>query len=84
MDTTCLFAADVCETRAVDEDASGAELAAIRCASRDILLAYAVLACVCCSSGALLCAVRVACRIARGIDATGAIEWCRRCPSKLI
>ena len=83
-DTTCLFPWDVCEIRAVDENVSGAEFAAVRNASCEILVAFAVLACVCRSTGALLCAAGVACRIARGIDATGAIEWCRTCPSKLM
>ena len=83
-DTTCLFPWDVCETRAMDENVSGAGFAAVRNVSCEILVAFAVLACVCRSTGALLCAAVVACRIARGIDATGAIEWCRTCPSKLI
>ena len=43
-----------------------------------------MLACICCSGGALLDATKTACRIAKGKETTGAMEWCKRCPSKLM
>lgn len=81
---TCSFAADFCDTKDVDDEASGAEVAAIRIASREILVACPLLACICCSGGALMLAVKTACRIAKDIGTTGAMEWCIRCPSKLM
>ena len=56
----------------------------MRNASRDTLVPSAVVACICCSGGALLCAVKTACRIAEGTYTTGGMERCKRCPSKLI
>ena len=45
--TTCRFAEEVCDTIAVDEDVSEAEIALVRSPSRDVLMAGAVLACIC-------------------------------------